>query len=192
MLDGSGILTLEGGPSSGQHVNLPDRLVSSLTEMTVIVWMTWTYGAGYQRVFDFGLSNSGIGQGTQGTSYVALMPSTGFDNGQSQGVGAEVKAPGHPTIHLASKEDMDDREAQVGFVFRSGINAELYLDARLLSDVPTEITLAEIDDRNNWIGQSQWEINHNFGGTIDEFRIYDVALNSCQINTLLVRGRNMP
>ncbi len=57
---------------------------------------------------------------------------------------------------------------------------------------PTAITLANIDDRNNWIGQSQWQDNPVFHGNYDEFRSYDVALDGCQLHTLLVRGPQTP
>ena len=190
-LDGTGILELEGDPTR-EHVNLPNRLVSSLTDLTVIVWMTWVYGAGYERVFDFGISNKGEIQGDSGTSYLAVMPTTGFDNGLSPGLGAEVKAAGHPTLKLASKEDVLDRYVQVAFVFRSGVAAELYLDGDLIVTASTAITLADIDDRNNWLGQSQWTKDHNFNGSYDEVRLYNVALTTCQLHTLLLFGAADP
>jgi hypothetical protein len=191
VLDGSGSVTLDGFPSR-QYIDLPNGLVSSLDELTIVAWVTWTGGAGYQRIFDFGISDLGEVQGGSGTRYIALMPSTGFEDGQAQGLGAQIKAPDFPTISLASTEDINDRAAQVGFVFRSAINAELYLDATLLDSEATAIALSDIDDRNNWLGQSQWSKDHNFQGTYQEFRIYDVALDACQLHTLLVRGPENP
>jgi hypothetical protein len=191
MLNGSGTVALEGFPTR-QHIDLPNGLVSSLEELTIVAWVTWTGGAGYQRIFDFGISDMGEVQGGSGTRYIAMMPTTGFEDGQAQGLGAQIKAPGFPTISLASTEDIDDRAAQVGFVFRSAVNAELYLDAALLDSEATEIALSDIDDRNNWLGQSQWSKDHNLQGSFHEFRIYDTALNACQLHTLLVRGPESP
>jgi hypothetical protein len=87
---------------------------------------------------------------------------------------------------------MDDRFAQVSLVFKSGVSAALYLDGSLLAAEPTAITLADIDDRNNWIGQSQWQTDPVFQGSYEELRIYDTALDACQLHTLLVRGPQTP
>jgi hypothetical protein len=154
--------------------------------------MTWTGGAAYQRVFDFGISTQGEGLGDAGRSFLAVMPMTGFDDQMKPGLGGEVKAPGFPTVTLASTEEMEDRAAQVGFVFKSGVSAALYLDGNRLASETTSITLADIDDRNNWLGQSQFQNDPEFEGAYEEFRIYDVALSSCQLHTLLVRGPQTP
>ena len=63
---------------------------------------------------------------------------------------------------------------------RSGVSASLYLDGNLLASEPTAITLADIDDQNNWIGRSKYD-NPYYIGEFTEFRIYNVALDSCQL-----------
>lgn len=189
-LDGSGLVTMSG--VDREYVDLPDGIVSSLTDITVVTWMTWTGGAAYQRVFDFGISDKGVGLGDSGRSYLAVLPMTGFEDQAKPGLGAEIKSPGFPTVRLASVEDMDDRFAQVALAFKGGASAALYLDGNLLATKPTTITLANIDDRNNWIGQSQWEDDPVFHGSFDELRIYNVALDACQLHTLLVRGPQTP
>ena len=189
-LDGSGVVTMSG--DGREYVDLPNGIVSSLTDITIVTWMTWTGGAAYQRIFDFGSSNSGEGLGTSGRSYLAVIPMTGFEDQAKPGLGAEMKAPGFPTVTLASVQDMHDRFAQVSLVFKSGVSAALYLDGNLLAAEPTAITLADIDDRNNWIGQSQWQTDPVFQGSYEELRIYDVALDACQLHTLLVRGPQTP
>jgi hypothetical protein len=189
-LDGNGLVTMSG--DGREYVDLPNGIVSSLTDVTIVAWMTWTGGAAYQRIFDFGSSDNGEGLGMSGRSYLAVLPMTGFEDQAKPGLGAELKAPGFPTVTLASVEDMDDRFAQVSLVFKSGVSAALYLDGTLLATEPTTITLADIDDRNNWIGQSQWQNDPVFQGSYEEFRIYDVALDACQLHTLLVRGPQTP
>jgi hypothetical protein len=87
---------------------------------------------------------------------------------------------------------MIDRTAQVALAFRSGLSAELFLDGNLLSSLSTAINLADIDDRNDWLGQSQWSKDHNFNGLYEEVRLYNVALSACQLHTLLVRGPQTP
>jgi hypothetical protein len=188
MLDGSGVLTLPGNRDGqpDQYVDLPNRLVSGLSEVTVLAWTTWAGGAGYQRIFDFGISDTGEGQGNSGKSYIAVMPSTGFANGT--GLGAEIAAPGYPTLGLPSAEMMKDRSALVGFALRSGSSVGLYLDGKLLIESPTTFKLSSVDDRNDFVGESQWSKDHCYHGTFEELRIYNVVLTACQQRTLLLRG----
>jgi hypothetical protein len=186
MLDGSGLVTMDA--KAREYVDLPNGIVSSLTEVTVITWTTWVDGAAYARVFDFGSSTSGEGLGDAGRSYFAVLPKTGFDNQLKPGLGAEMKVPGFATVTLASTEDMRHRFGQVAFVFKGGVSAALYLDGKWLASQPTAITPANIDDRNNWIGQSQYAVNPPYQGSYDEFRIYNVALDGCQLRTVFMRG----
>lgn len=188
MLDGSGVVSLPGNREGqpDQYIDLPDRLVSGLNEVTILAWTTWEGGAGYQRVFDFGISDTGVGQGNSGKSYIAVMPSTGFANGT--GLGAEIAAPGYPTLGLPSAEMMKDRPALVGFTLKSGVSVGLFLDGELLIESPTTFKLSNVDDRNDFVGESQWSKDHCYHGTFDELRIYDVALSACQQQTILKRG----
>src|SRR4051812_4949718 len=135
MLDGSGVLTLPGEDitpplTPDQYANLPNGLISSLSEVTIIAWTTWINGAGYQRVFDFGSSDTGEGQGNSGKSYVAVMPSTGFPAGS--GLGAEIAMPNVPTLRLGTAEMMFNRPAMVALSMQSGLNVALFLDGKLL------------------------------------------------------------
>jgi Concanavalin A-like lectin/glucanases superfamily len=194
MLDGSGVLTLPGEhitpPGPDEYANLPNGLISSLSEVTIIAWTTWVNGAGYQRVFDFGISDTGEGQGNSGKSYVAVMPSTGFANGT--GLGAEIAAPGFPTLSLGSPEMMNNRPAMVALSLQSGLNVALFLDGKLLIQSPTPLKLSDIKDVNDFVGESQWSKDHAYHGSYTEFRIYNAALSACQLHTLLVRGPDAP
>jgi len=190
VLDGSGVVVMDS--MSRQYVDLPNGIVSSLTDVTIVTWMTWSGEAAYQRVFDFGISDKGEGLGDSGRSYLAVLPKTGFDNQAKPGLGAELKAPGFPTIRLGTTEAMKNRAAQVSLVFKSGVSIALYLDGNRLASEATAITLADIDDRNNWIGQSQYMTDPVYEGSYEEFRIYDAALDSCQLHSLLVRGPQSP
>jgi hypothetical protein len=188
LLDGSGVLSLAGNRDGqpDQYVDLPNGLISSLTEVTLIAWTTWRGGAGYQRIFDFGISDQGEMQGGSGRSYLAVMPSNGFTNGN--GLGAEISAPGFATLALPSAEEIEDRPSVVALAYRSAVAVELFLDGKSLIRSPTAVALGDIDDRNNWLGESQWSKDHCYHGAYDEFRIYSVALTACQLRTLVARG----
>jgi hypothetical protein len=147
--------------------------------------------AGFQRIFDFGDSIAGLGQGASGRSYLAMVPTSNFANGTN--LGAEVAAPGFPTLSLGSTKDMaDGLTYQVALVFSSGHRVELYRDGELLISAPTDVSLSNMNDVNNWLGRSQWMKDHGFHGTYDELRMYNVALNACQLVTLRDRGPNVP
>lgn len=191
-LDGSGVLTLPGNRDGqpDQYLNLPNGIISKLDGVTIVAWTKWLGGAGYQRVFDFGVSDLGEGQGDSGKSYLAVMPSTGFANGT--GLGAEIAVPGSGTLQLPSPENMLNRTAQVALAFQSGVSLELLLDGKSLIRSSTSLRLSDIDDVNNWVGESQWSKDHCYHGTFDELRIYNVALTACQLQTLSSRGPATP
>ena len=69
----------ELGEGSMQYVDLPNHLVSSLTNATFEAWLTWHGGKVWQRVFDFGTSSEGEGAGGNGVSYLFLTVSSGND-----------------------------------------------------------------------------------------------------------------
>ncbi len=190
MLDGSGILTLPGrvNGKNDQFVAFPGGILKGLTDVTFVIWTSWiTGGAGFQRILDFGDSNIGTGQGDSGRSYLALVPTSNFANGNK--LGAELAAPSFPTLSLGSDKNMADAlEVQVALVVRSGVAIELYREGELLIQSPTNVTLAKINDVNNWLGRSQWSKDHGFHGTYDEFRLYRTALTACQLTTLRDRG----
>lgn len=191
-LDGSGVLTLPGNRDGqpDQYLNLPNGIISKLEGVTIVAWTTWLGGAGYQRIFDFGVSDAGETQGNSGKSYIAVMPSTGFANGT--GLGAEIAVPGSGTLQLPSTAGMLNRTAQVAIAFQSGVSLELVLDGQSLIRSSTTLELSNINDVNNWVGESQWSKDHCYHGTFDELRIYNVALTACQLKTLSDRGPTTP
>src|SRR5207244_2794283 len=73
---GDGKLNLLG---ANGFVDLPNGIISALSNVTLEAWLTWNGGAQWQRIFDFG-SNSGgeNGQGT-GLTYLALTPRSSAD-----------------------------------------------------------------------------------------------------------------
>lgn len=178
MLDGNGNVVMTG--DGAQYVDLPNGIVSSLTDVTIVTWTTWRGEAAYPRVFDFGSSDG---------NYFAVIPKTGFEDQAKPGLGAEIKVAGFDTVTLASTENVKDRDVFVGFVFKGGVSAALYVETKLVAQEATAITLADIDDRNNWLGRSEYAGNPPYQGEYQEFRIYGAALNRCQLSTVLVRGK---
>lgn len=179
---GDGKLNLFG---ANGFVDLPNGIVSSLSNVTLEAWLTWNGGAQWQRIFDFG-SNSG-GENAQGTglTYLILTPrssgnfmhfaaTTNSGNGEIPVDAAQMLASNQP-VHVA-----------VSYDFLAG-NAALFLNGQRIALGLASIPLNRINDVNDWLGKSQWNDPY-FNGQFDEFRIYNGALDDQQIAASYVAG----
>ncbi len=189
-LDGKGQLILDGCRG---YVNLPNHLISVLTEVTVVVWATTSPGAAaYARYFDFGV---GTGEddttSAQGATFLTVSAA---GNVPSQLQLLARSAAGAAEDQIVTRMNVsDDREHQIAAVFASSSYAELYLDGvRLLTRIPIAWPLSNINDVNDWLGRSQWPSDHPFGGSFNEVRIYNRALTGCALHALYVAGPNSP
>lgn len=182
-LDGNGLLLLDGETG---YVNLPNQLISPLKDASIVTWVTWTGGAGFQRIFDFGMGVAEDDSSQQGKSYLAASPS-----GTASRLQLLTRATGGAELKITSDGEMNDGQAhQVAVVFVGSTRADLYRDGVLLGSAPLTFALSEIQDVNNWIGRSQWKDDHRFQGTVDEFRIYGQALSACEVAALNAAGPN--
>lgn len=185
LLDGNGQLVLDGNVG---YVNLPNGLISGLTEVTIVTWAKWTGAAGFERIFDFGVGAGEDDTSNQGKSYLALIP-TGLT-----GTRLQILAKGRNIgeVKVVSTADVKAIEHQLAVVFVSSSHTELYRDGVQVASGTVAFPLSAIDDVNDWIGRSQWVNDHTFKGTVDEFRIYDRALTACEIQQLDALGPNAP
>jgi glucose/arabinose dehydrogenase/type 1 glutamine amidotransferase len=187
---GGGALTGDGklnlGGASG-FVDLPNGLISSLSNVTLEAWLTWNGGSSWQRIFDFG-SNSGgeNGQGT-GLTYLALTPrnsgnvmhfaaTTNSGGGEISADAAQMLPIGQ-SLHVA-----------VTYDFLAG-TAEVFQNGQRVAIGAATIPLNKINDVNVWLGKSQWNDPY-FNGQFEEFRIYSGALSDQQITASYVAGPN--
>lgn len=194
-LAGDGTLPL-AGLRSGQYLNLPNHIVSGLTDATFEVWLTWEGGSGWQRIFDFGSNSAGEDTpGPTGISYLFLAASTPPDTARQlpammrltysqNGVEDEevCDAPGPlPTFALTHVAVVISRERGT---------AALYQDGALLVECRMSRPLSAINDVNNWLGHSNFEADVDLTGRYDEFRIYDAALGASEIAASFAAGPN--
>jgi Concanavalin A-like lectin/glucanases superfamily len=189
-LDGNGLLVLDGCRG---YVNLPNGLISHLTEVTIAVWATETPGgASFARYFDFG-----VGTGEDDTS--TLQGQTFLTIAASANVPTQLQllARAAPNVNadsiITTVSVSDNREHQVVAVFVSNSYMELYRDGvRLSTRAPISWPLSNIKDVNDWLGRSQWPNDHTFGGTFNEVRIYGQALDECAIRAMYTAGPDSP
>jgi hypothetical protein len=173
----------------GQYVNLPNHLVSTLTSVTLEAWITWAGGAEWQRVFDFGDDVTMVeGDSGTGRTYLFLTPVLpegpdgqvarvtfqGPDAKREFVLNATRPLPGGRLLHVAVT--FDDATKTLALYIDGVLDAQ---KTRATTDIP--VSLASLNDINCWLGRSQYSADANFGGSMDEFRIYSAALLPEQI-----------
>lgn len=164
---GNHSLQLNGSTDFAQ---LPTSIAQS-KEITIATWMKWKGGNDWQRVFDFGNGED---------EYLFLTPRA--DNGKLRFAikngGDEQRLEGTSMtsyrkdwVHIALTMDEE--------------SVCLYQDGELIAS-STDITLrpSDIQPLLNYIGHSQFAADPNFNGCIDDFRVYDYALNADEIKKL--------
>ena len=180
-----GALNLAGG-SSGQYLDLPNALISSLTSVTIEAYVTWTGAADgdWQRIFDFGSSN--MAEGTQGTGAKYLFLSA------RKLRACYTNASPTAEIFTDSATELTADPTQLAVVVNATAhNLTLYLDGTAVgSSVTLNEPLSAINDVNNWLGRSQFAPDDYFGGKISEFRIYNAPLTGPELKTSKQMGEN--
>jgi hypothetical protein len=194
-LAGDGTLPL-AGEHTGQYVNLPNGIVSGLSDATFEAWLTWNGGGPWQRIFDFGSSSSGEDMaGATGTSYLFLTTSASLDTARMLPAGMGV---------TYSQNGIADEElCYVATPFPTGVETHvavvidqaaksmaLYQDGALLSDCSLTRPLSAIDDVNNWLGHSNYVADADLSGIFDEFRVYAAALSAAELKDSFAAGPN--
>jgi len=177
-LSDEGALHLAAG-TNAQYVDLPNGLISGLTNATFEVWLTWEGGANWQRIFDFGDSTSMIeDERSNGRSYLFLSP-----HGNGNFMRAVYKNAMLREVIIDSEPALAvDTPSYLAVVFDDTQNRmQLFHDGALLGAVELDSKLSQIHDVNDWLGRSQFAADPPLLATIDEFRIYDVALTEAEI-----------
>lgn len=187
-LRGRGRLRLDG---AGSYVDLPDGLISELESATLEAWLMWTGNEQWSRIFDFG-SNDGAAP-ADGVTYLFLTPSNAT-NGRMR-IAYSVGGPLQETrVDAASALPVESVSApaaasHVAVVIDDSADAMLlYMNGALEGSATLPGGLAAIDDVNNWLGRSNYEIDPALSGTLLELRIYQRALSAAQIATSFAAG----
>jgi len=185
VLDGAGHLVLDGNG----YVDLPNGLISNRQDVTVVTWLKWSNGAGYQRIFDFGLGGDSEDHPNAMKpvqSYFAVSPWGGASRLQLL-----TKGPSTAEVRIQSTGELKGGlPHQVAAVFVGSSHVELYLDAVLLGRADITFALSDVQAVNDWLGRSQYAVDPPLTGELDEFRIYGRALTACEIAALNVVGPN--
>lgn len=180
-----GALVLSGG-KSGDYLDLPNALISGLSNVTIEAFVTWTGSAGgdWQRIFDFGSSDMAEDTPGTGTKYLFLSTRTFRACYTSATPKAEVFTDSGVPFP-------DNTPTQVAVVVNSTAKKlDLFLEGNGVGSVSLTLPLSAIPDVNDWIGRSQYAPDDYFAGKISEFRIYNAALTGPQLKTSKKMGEN--
>jgi hypothetical protein len=185
-INGKGVVNLAGGVT-GAYVDLPNRLLSTLTSATLEAWVTWGGGDPWQRIFDFGDSTDAVPEDNpaNGQSYLFLTPMTDVNSGG--GMRAVYSVSGGSVAaetRLEGTRAMPTLLAQVVVVVDTGAGQlRLFVDGASAGQQAFSGALSSINDVNAWLGRSQYNADPELSGTFHDFRVYNAALTAAQIAT---------
>jgi hypothetical protein len=182
---GTGTLTL---PGTDGYIDLPNGIVSSLSNATFETWTTWTGNRLWERIFDFGSSDAGEGASGTGQTYLFVSPRGGpgftrFAVTINSGAGES------PVLEAASALPVN-QESHVVITYNYDAGAvALYINGVRIAIGAATIPLDALQDINNWIGRSQWN-DPFYTGIFNEFRIYDGAMLASDVAASFAAGPN--
>jgi autotransporter-associated beta strand protein len=158
--------------ASSQYATLPSGIVNALGNITISAWVNPTTLDTWARVFDFGSGTA---------TYMFLTTKSGnsgnprfgirIGNGTEQDIDASAPLPLNTWTHVAVTLPGSTGTIYVNGV-ASGTNTSMSLQPSGMGSTT-----------QNYLGKSQWNDPY-LNGSIDDFRIYSVALNGAEIASL--------
>ncbi len=207
-------ITLPGNTTSGTaeagiaaYLNLPNGLISSKTNLTVEIWAAPISARFFQPLFDFGrMNHAGDGAGAAGewTGTTGAVPPTSETsdgiallinrdnnlNTQRQGSRINGGTPLYLDSNLATTAGTTYHYV---FTFQDtvgGGTVSWYRNGVLVTSGAVTFHLSDIEDVNNWLGRSQWNVLSNANAAYDEVRIYNHALTPAEVTASQAAGAN--
>ncbi|HKX28275.1 MAG TPA: LamG-like jellyroll fold domain-containing protein, partial [Blastocatellia bacterium] len=164
--------------TSGGYVTLPSGLVSSLNDFTIAAWVKLEASQNWARLFDFGTGTNVYmfltpRNGANGRLRYAIT--TGGGGGEQQ-INSNLALAVGVWTHLAVT--LSDN---VGILYVNGLEAGRNDNLTLK---PSSLGQTS----QNWLGRSQYP-DPLLPGSIDDFRIYNLALSASEISNLCASHR---
>ncbi len=170
-----------GNAAAGDYIDLPNELVSPLTQMTIECWTTWDgTDAVWQRIYDIGTSNGGedASSGGDQVSYFYVTPDSGSRSLllEYRRLGAQYNMPMVDSGKMAAGEEVLITQVHDDV---AGV-IKLFINGTIVGAYKAPVRLNEIIDNNVWLGRSQWG-DPLYCGSYNELRIYDTARSASEI-----------
>ena len=175
-----GQVFLDGSPGTYVDLSAIGNDIASLNNATVEAWVTWADPTPlWQRIFDFGQDT---------TTYMFLTPKSERNKtrfaismnggGNEQMVNSVAQLPDNVEMHVAVVIDSD--HGMISLYINGAPSCTLFGTSLMPSQLGGVTP-------NNYLGKSQFNDPY-FNGSINEFRIYNVALTASQIATSFTNG----
>lgn len=170
------------GSASVKYGKLPNGVLPASGSATIEIWYnTFSATPNWMRVFDFGDGSASA------NSFLFYTPKTDGNIAR-----ATLKPSGTSTERRAS----DTVAQNQGYFHTATIVVDstagqllLYVDGALKGSAALSgSTIASINEVNAYIGRSQFTADAGFSGSIDEFRIYDTALDAAAVAARYAEG----
>lgn len=189
-LQQDGTLALAGDLGDGvwgeAYSSLPIELWASLSSVTIEVWFIWR-GVGdagaseWQRIFDVGRQ-----QDDGMTRYWFLTPHGRGGVRTAFSLGGPIEQEVSVTSLQPARRDVAEHVACV--VDAQTWTLSLFSEGMLQGSVMLPGTLSDLAPDSLWLGRSHFDYDPAFHGEILEFRIYDAALSSQQLQASAAAG----
>ena len=183
-----GALELDG---SSDYVSLPiGSLIESLTDCTISTWVNWQSSNDWERVWDFGSSESvnmflTTCNGTNQCPRFAITLS-GYTN-EDQTTASSTLSSGWHHMAVTIDEAVGGGGGYGGHWGSSTtITHRLYVDGSLVATNSSARYCPEDlgTTSNNYLGRSQYSTDPYYDGQLDDVRIYNETLSISQISDL--------
>jgi hypothetical protein len=177
-----GRLVLPGGTGDYLGLNAAQIGISSYTDLTIESWFTVDNHQTWQRLFDFG-DRDGPASG-QGYIYYAPQGGGGGGLGVYATFGNRTEAP-----HSLPSAGL---QHHLAFVIDDNANGgsdqlSVYLDGALATSASHNKSLSDVLETYAYLGRSL-VADPYFDGSLDEFRIHDIAFNLADVQASFSQG----
>ncbi|MBP1966739.1 LamG-like jellyroll fold domain-containing protein [Paenibacillus aceris] len=167
-----GAVTLNG---TNGYIKLPDGILADQNDVTIATWVKVNTIKTWGRVFDFG-------SGTSNWTMLTLKNGSGFMEFSTTPEGGSkelVSGPAFPTSKIW----------QHVAVVKKGNKSTMYINGIEVASTTTMPTLPSVlgNTTQNYIGKSQYADPY-FDGGIDDFRIYNRALEGNEVMGLAIES----
>lgn len=201
---GTGVrgIDLPGGASNvAGYIDLPNGIVSARTDMTLNIWLRVDSINPWDRVFDFGSTDTGVGNqggellspggGGNGQEYIILAAHRGTTP-DTQRMDAYINASPVNTTDTQAVYPLN-QEHLFTFVWDDiggGLSTQSWYLNGVLQGQSGQFAmqLSQINDVNNWLGRSNWTADANTDGTYDMFAMYDTAFSPAEVAAAFAAG----
>lgn len=170
------------------YIELPPNMITGFTTATFEMWIDVWENGNWPEIYAFGNQNTG-GAGAHMLMFTPHSGAGDFRMSYAQG------DPGYNDEHVVLAAGTLDNlgPCAITCVYDPPNNTmSLYKDGLPVNSVTLApavgFSLSKVVNNFSWLGRSLYNLDAGFNGAIDEFRIYDGALNPVEVAASFVSG----